>query len=257
MRYPHLALVLASMLVLPACRKAEPRPEVAPSAAEESAPASTTAAEKAEEAPSEAPKFAEVGQPAPDFALQDLDGNTVKLTDHQGKVVVLEWFNPECPFVKLSHTKGSLKGAAAKAKEDGVVWFAINSNVSGSQGSDIEANRKAKGEFNMDYPILRDENSEVAKLYKAERTPHMYVINQAGILVYAGAIDSSPDGEEQSPKAGVSTRHVGEDGKAECKETDELVRYVDEALADIAADREPCSPTTEAYGCTVKYPEEQ
>lgn len=230
MHYAGIAIVLAATL-LPACRKPETRPEAA-SAQLESPPrtAPTASAETA------APPRAAIGKPAPDFELPDLDGNEVRLSDFKGKVVVLEWFNPECPFVKLSHTKGSLRGAAEEAKKDGVVWLAINSNKPGSQGSSLEVNREAKASFGMSYPILRDESGKVGQLYGAKRTPHMYVVDANGTLVYAGAIDNSPDGEQQSPTGGT------------------LVRYVDEALADLAANRPIRTTETEAYGCTVKYP---
>lgn len=232
-----IALILAGALLLPACRKPETRPEAAPPASQVEAPQAPAATAAPPAAPEQdAPKAAAVGQPAPDFTLPDLDGNEVRLADHKGKVVVLEWFNPECPFVVASHTKGSLKGAADKAQQDGVVWLAINSNKPGSQGSAVETNRETKAKFGMNYPILRDESGEVGKLYGAKRTPHMYVIDAQGTLVYAGAIDNSPDGEGQSPTGGT------------------LVRYVDEALADVAAQRPVRMAETEAYGCTVKYP---
>lgn len=231
MRYTGLAVFLAATILLPACRKPETRPEAA--SAQVEAPRQVAPTESAKPA---APGSAAVGQPAPEFELPDLDGNEVRLADFKGKVVVLEWFNPECPFVKLSHTKGSLKGAADKAKESGVVWLAINSNMPGSQGSNVETNREAKASFGMSYPILRDESGEVGRAYGAKRTPHMYVIDANGTLVYAGAIDNSPDGEGQSPSGGT------------------LVRYVDEALADLAANRPLRTTETEAYGCTVKYP---
>ena len=229
-----IALVLAGTLLLPACRKPETRPEAPPASSQIETP-QAPAATAAPSAPEEAKTQAVVGQPAPDFTLRDLDGNEVRLSDQKGKVVVLEWFNPECPFVKASHTKGSLKDAAAKAQANGVVWFAINSNAPGTQGSALEANQKAKAEFGMNHPILRDEDGAVGKLYGAKRTPHMFVINAEGVLVYAGAIDNSPDGEGESPTGGT------------------LVRYVEEALADLAAGKPVRTTQTEAYGCTVKY----
>src|SRR5258705_433379 len=80
---------------------------------------------------------AELGAPAPDFSLQDLDGKTVKLSDFKGKLVVLEWINPECPFVKASHTRGSLQGTARRLTQKGVVWLAINSAAPGKQGNGV------------------------------------------------------------------------------------------------------------------------
>ena len=178
---------------------------------------------------------AKLGQPAPDFSLTDLDGKPFKLSEHRGKTVVLEWFNPDCPFVKASHTKGSLVDLAERQQKQGVVWVAINSNRPGSQGEGAERNQDAKREFKLSHPILLDPSGQVGKLYGAERTPHMYVIDPKGVLVYAGAIDNSPDGEGESPK----------DGK--------LVNYVEQALSAVAAGKAVEPAETEAYGCTVKY----
>ena len=149
--------------------------------------------------------------------------------------MVLEWFNPDCPFVKASHTKGSLVDLAERQQKQGVVWVAINSNRPGSQGEGAERNQDAKREFKLSHPILLDPSGQVGKLYGAERTPHMYVIDPKGVLVYAGAIDNSPDGEGESPK----------DGK--------LVNYVEQALSAVAAGKAVEPAETEAYGCTVKY----
>ena len=104
---------------------------------------------------------AEVGAAAPDFTLKDLDGKTVKLADLKGKVVVLEWFNPECPFVKASHTKGSLVGTAKRAAGKGVVWLAINSGAPGKQGAGADKSKAGKATFGMDHPVLLDETGAV------------------------------------------------------------------------------------------------
>jgi peroxiredoxin len=178
---------------------------------------------------------AKVGAPAPDFTLTDLDGATVKLSDFKGKTVVLEWFNPGCPYVVASHTKGSLVGAAARAKKNGVVWLAINSGAPRKQGHGLESNRAAAKKWNMNHPILLDERGTVGKAYGATNTPHMYVIDASGTLRYRGAIDNSPDGEGLSPKGGT------------------LIRYVDVALEDLAAGRPIQTTDTKAYGCSVKF----
>ena len=178
---------------------------------------------------------AEIGEPAPDFTLKDLGGLQVRLKDFLGKTVVLEWFNPQCPFVRLSHTKGSLKDAAARHSKAGVVWLAINSAAPGKQGHSPDTNRQAKTSFGMTHPLLVDEAGEVGRMYGAERTPHLYVIDPNGILVYRGAVDNSPDGEGASPEGG------------------KLVRYVDQALAELASSKPVSVPKTEPYGCTVKY----
>jgi peroxiredoxin len=176
-----------------------------------------------------------VGAQAPDFTLPDLDGKSVTLSSFKGKTVVLEWFNPGCPFVRKAHTAGSLKDTPARAIGQGVVWLAINSGAPGKQGYGAEANRETAAEYAMTYPVLLDEAGTVGRAYAATNTPHMYVIDPTGKLVYRGAIDNSPDGEGQSPT----------DGK--------LVNYVDAALASLKADEPIKVPDTKAYGCGVKY----
>src|SRR5687767_9176013 len=162
---------------------------------------------------------AEVGTPAPDLTLKDLYGKTVKLADFKGKVVVLEWFNPECPYVKASHTKGSLVATAKKHTAKGVVWLAVNSGGAGKQGAGVEKNREGMKSFSIDHPILLDEAGTVGKAYGATNTPHLFVIDKNGKLVYRGAIDNSPDGEGGSPQGG------------------KLINYVDAAIDDLAAGR--------------------
>lgn len=178
---------------------------------------------------------AEVGKPAPDFTLKDLDGKDVQLSSFKGKKVVLEWFNPGCPFVKAAHTKGSLKEAAKKQTANGVVWLAVNSSAPGKQGHGADTNKAAAKSWSLDHPILLDESGVVGKAYGATNTPHMMVIDDKGTLVYRGAIDNSPDGEGESAP----------DNK--------LVSYVDVALSDLAASRPIATTETKAYGCGVKY----
>ena len=112
-------------------------------------------------------EHAEVGKPAPDFALKDLDGKEVRLSSFKGKTVVLEWFNPGCPFVKASHTKGSLKDTARRETKAGVVWLAVNSGAPGKQGAGVEANREGAKTFNLDHPILLDDQGAVGKIYES------------------------------------------------------------------------------------------
>ena len=176
-----------------------------------------------------------VGKPAPDFALKDLAGKDVKLASFKGKVVVLEWFNPGCPFVKASHSVGSLVDAAKRHTKDGVVWLAINSGAPGKQGNDAAMNTAAAAKWSLGHAILRDEAGTVGKAYGATNTPNMFVIDKTGAVVYAGAIDNSPDGEGKSPQGG------------------KLINYVDAALADVAAGRPVATAMTKPYGCGVKY----
>ncbi len=178
---------------------------------------------------------AEVGKPAPDFTLPDLDGKTHRLSDLKGRIVVLEWFNPGCPYVVNSHTRGSLVDAAARRSKDGVVWLAVNSGAPGKQGHGGEVNREAAKTWSMPSPILVDESGAVGKAYGATNTPHMFVIAKDGRLAYKGAIDNSPDGERGAPQGGV------------------LVEYVTAAVEDLAAGRPVRTPETKPYGCSVKY----
>ncbi len=204
-----------------------------PSGAAAADPAAASAATAASAA--SAQQGAQIGQAAPDFSLPDLDGKQVSLSQFKGKPVVLEWFNPGCPFVRNSHTKGSLKTTAATEAGKGVAWLAINSGAPGKQGAGADASRKAASEFGMQHPVLLDESGSVGKLYGAERTPHMYVINAEGVLVYRGAIDNSPDGEGQSPEGG------------------KLVNYVTTALDSVRSGGAVAMAETKAYGCSVKY----
>ncbi len=184
-----------------------------------------------------APAFAqaEVGKPAPDFTLKDLDGKEVKLSSYKGKTVVLEWFNPDCPFVKNSHTKASLVDTAKRAQGKGVVWLAVNSGAPGKQGTGAERNKQAITDYKLPHSVLLDESGATGKAYGATNTPHMFVIDAKGNVAYRGAIDNSRDGEGQSPEGGT------------------LINYVDAALADLAANRAVKTADTKAYGCSVKY----
>jgi peroxiredoxin len=178
---------------------------------------------------------AEVGKLAPDFVLTDLDGKVHRLSDHRGQVVVLEWFNPGCPYVVNAHTRGSLVDAGSRAAAAGVVWLAVNSAAPGKQGAGADANRDAARRWSVAYPILLDETGATGRAYGATNTPHLFVIARDGTLVYKGAVDNSPDGERASPKGGT------------------LVEYVPAALEDLAAGRAIRTPETKAYGCSVKY----
>lgn len=223
---------LVAALALFACSKDKDTPAgPSPTAAADETPAAATT-EPAKEPPAQ---DGVVGKPAPDFSLEDLQGNQVSLASFKGKVVVLEWFNPGCPFVKRSHTVGSLVGTAKRHTDAGVVWLAINSGAPGKQGAEVEANKAAAAAFKIEHPILLDPSGAAGKAYGATNTPHMFVIDKEGVVVYAGAIDNSPDGEGKSPTGGT------------------LVNYVDAALDALAAGTEVATPVTKPYGCSVKY----
>jgi peroxiredoxin len=234
MRFSASLLALAVVSLL-ACKDGKE-----PSTQTTTASTPTTASSTGEPQPqgaaaAGAATHAEIGKPAPDFTLKDLDGKEVRLSSFKGKTVVLEWFNPGCPFVKAAHSKGSLKDAARRQTKAGVVWLAVNSGAPGKQGAGVEANRDGAKGFAMDHPVLLDESGAVGKTYGATNTPHMMVIDEKGTLVYRGAIDNSPDGEGESPTGG------------------KLVSYVDAALADLSAGRPVATAETKAYGCGVKY----
>jgi hypothetical protein len=225
-----ITLVIASLgasLAL-ACDKAPDKPAAT---ASEKAPGG----DKADAAPPvAADAHAKVGEAAPDFTLTDADGKTFKLSDNKGKLVVLEWFNPGCPFVKYAHGEGPLKDMAANETKPGdLVWVAINSGAAGKQGAGADASREGAKEFGMTHPILIDESGAVGHAYGAEKTPHVYLIDGKGVLVYAGALDNAPIGEVDG--GGAFTNHLAA------------------AIADVRAGKAVANPETKSYGCTVKY----
>jgi peroxiredoxin len=226
-------LILVVVIALSCDRTTTPAP--APAAEE---PAAAAAAPAAAEATPEArveaaPAVAEVGKPAPEFTLTDLDGTSHALSSYRGKTVVLEWFNPKCPFVKFAHTKGPLTDQAAKETHSGVVWLAINSGAPGKQGHGVDTNKAGVAEYGMKHPVLVDESGEVGRNYGAEKTPHIYLVDDKGTLRYRGAIDNAPFGE------------VDGDGK--------YVNYLSAALDELRASKPITTPETPSYGCTVKY----
>ncbi len=202
-----------------------------------SAPVDAPAGEAQAEAPpaeeGSAGAVAEIGKPAPDFTLTDLDGKSHTLSSLRGKTVVLEWFNPKCPFVNFAHTKGPLVDQAAKETKNGVVWLAINSGAAGKQGAGVDANKDGVQQYGMKHPVLLDGSGEVGRKYGAEKTPHMYLVDEQGTLRYRGAIDNAPFGEVEG------------DGK--------YVNYLSAALDELRAGKPISTPETPSYGCTVKY----
>ncbi len=179
---------------------------------------------------------ATVGQPAPAFTLTDLDGTSHNLSDFKGKTVVLEWVNPECPFVVKHYEKsGNLPALQKAATADGVIWLLINSAAPGKQGDFDAAKAKAWMEKTnaAATAYLRDVDGKVGKAYDAKTTPQMYVINADGVLVYNGAIDS------------IRSTKAADIAKSE--------NYVTAALAAVKAGEPVATPVTQPYGCSVKY----
>jgi len=173
------------------------------------------------------------GDKAPDFTLTDLQGKTHNLKDYldDGKTVVLEWFNPGCPFVKKHHKNtDSMTKTYDFAKEHDVVWLAINSGAPGEQGHGVERNKLAKKDFGIEYPILIDETGKVGKAFGAKTTPHMFVISPKGTVVYQGAIDNDR-----------SIRSLGE--------TNYVLSTLKRSMAGETIEVQNSRP----YGCSIKY----
>ena len=219
---------------------AEPTMSAVKSGTEASSPSAETSSAPAQKNAAGLPATISgpaIGAAAPDFTLKDLDGKEVSLAAFKGKTVVLEWFNPGCPFVKSSHGKGSLKGFSERVMKDGVVWIAINSGAPGKQGHGIDTNREGAKAFGATNPILIDESGATGKAYGATNTPQMVIVDAKGGIVYKGAIDNSPDGGRDSPQP---------DGA-------KLVNYVEQALAELKDGKPVSVPETKPYGCGVKY----
>lgn len=171
---------------------------------------------------------ASVGQAAPVFELKDQNGQAVSLSQFSDKVVVLEWFNNECPFVVKQYKNGDMNKLASKYNDKGVVWLAVNS----TQSHNVEHNKKVAGEWSVNRPILDDSEGSVGHMYGAKTTPHMYVINK-GTLVYKGAIDS------------IQSTDSADIAKAD--------NYVAKALDEVLAGKPVTTAETKSYGCGVKY----
>lgn len=142
----------------------------------------------------DAPQRAQVGSNAPAFSLKDVTDATHTLEQYRGKIVVLEWFNPDCPAVKAHHQRAkTMKELAARYRDRDVVWLAINSGAPGKQGTGVERNARAIREYEIEYPVLLDPTGATGRAYGAMVTPTMAVIDREGKLVYRGAIDDKGD----------------------------------------------------------------
>jgi peroxiredoxin len=186
-------------------------------------------------APATARAAAMVGQPAPAFTLTDSNGARHSLSDLKGKVVVLEWVNFECPFVGKHYGSGNMQKLQKTYTGKGVVWLSINSSAEGKQGyfapDRINALMKEKGAAPTAYLI--DTDGAVGRAYGAKTTPHMYVIDARGNLVYAGGIDDTPSTDQ----ADVATAR----------------NFVSAALDEVVAGKPVTTASSAPYGCSVKY----
>lgn len=180
-----------------------------------------------------APKGVQPGDVAPAFSLTDTDGKTVDLDSllKDKKALVIEWYNPGCPFIVKHHEKFPTFSNLYKNYADkGVAFVAINSSAPGKEGHGLELNQKSKADWKIEYPILLDETGATGKAYGAVTTPHMFVITPDKKVVYAGAIDS-----DRSPsKAGD-------------------INYVAKALDSVLKGESVETASTRPYGCGVKY----
>ena len=177
---------------------------------------------------------AAVGQAAPNFTATDALGKSHKLSDFKGKHVVLEWTNPGCPFV-VKHYGGNMQALQAEFTTKGVVWLSINSTA--ANASDYLAPAKLNAwkteKKAASTAMLMDESGKIGQLYGAKTTPHMYIINPQGVLVYAGAIDSVPSARVDDIKTATN--------------------YVRQGLNEALGGKAISTSSTRAYGCSVKY----
>jgi peroxiredoxin len=175
------------------------------------------------------------GELAPDFTATDSEGNTQKLRDQKGSIVVLEWTNHDCPFVRKHYGSGNMQALQKEANEQDIVWWSVISSAPGKQGhvSPDQANELTNQRNAAPSAVLLDPEGTIGELYGARTTPHMYVIDPEGELVYMGAIDDIPSANESD----VETAN----------------NYVRMALT-AAQKGQPAEPaTTQPYGCSVKY----
>lgn len=176
-----------------------------------------------------------VGQPAPNFTATDTRGKPVSLADFKGKHVVLEWVNPGCPFVVKHYGSGNMQGTQKEATAKGVVWLAISSTA--PEASDYKKPADLAGWMSAQKAAatatLMDDDGKVGKAYGARTTPHMYIVNPAGTLVYAGAIDNKPT--SNAADIAGATNHVKQ------------------ALSESLAGQPVTTASTRPYGCSVKY----
>jgi hypothetical protein len=177
---------------------------------------------------------ATVGQVAPDFSATDTAGKSRKLSDYKGKLVVLEWTNPGCPFVQ-KHYSGNMQSLQKEFAGKGVVWLSINSTEAGS-GDYLAPAALAgwmAGKQAAATATLMDETGKIGQLYGAKTTPHMYIVNPQGQLVYAGAIDSIPSARVDDIKTATN--------------------YVRQGLNEALGGKAISTASTRAYGCSIKY----
>ena len=176
-----------------------------------------------------------VGKAAPDFTGRASTGEIIELQDYRGKIVVLEWTNHDCPYVRKHYDTDNMQSLQREAAEKGVVWLTVISSAPGKQGyvTAEEANRLTLSRDAAPTAVILDPEGEIGRLYSARTTPHMFVIDAAGVLVYMGGIDDKP-----------STR------KSDVVKADNYVRA---ALDALLAGSPIETAVSRPYGCSVKY----
>jgi peroxiredoxin len=176
-----------------------------------------------------------VGKEAPDFSVTDIHGKEVKLSDLKGKIVVLEWNNPGCPFVKKFYGSGEMQKLQADMKNKGVTWISINSGAEGKQGymSADEAKTYVADQKSVTDHYILDSQGAVGNLYAAKTTPHMFVIDANGNVAYMGAIDDKPTPNPADLAAAKN--------------------YVRMAVQSLVDGKPVETASTQSYGCGVKY----
>jgi peroxiredoxin len=176
-----------------------------------------------------------VGSTAPDFSLQDAKGKSHSLADYKGKYVVLEWFNPECPFVKKHYGSGNMQKLQQNFTSKGVTWLTIDSSAPGKEGnlSPEQANKTAADWKVHSTALLLDPEGKAGRTYGAKNTPHMFVINPEGKVIYEGAIDNKP-----TPNPA---------------DVDGATNYVKVALDESMSGKAVSTPSSRPYGCSIKY----
>lgn len=176
-----------------------------------------------------------VGEPAPLFELPDYNENIYKLSDYKGNWIILEWINYDCPFVKKHYDSGNMQSLQKEYMSKGVKWFSICSSAPGKQGhfSLDELSKKMREYKTSPTAYLLDETGTTGKSYGAKTTPHIFIINPDGILIYAGAIDDIKS---------VSTDDI-----------EKANNYVKQVMDAVLSGAESPVKTTQPYGCSVKY----
>jgi peroxiredoxin len=177
----------------------------------------------------------QVGKEAPDFVLTDTNGKAHHLSDYKGKYIVLEWYQPDCPFVRKHYNSGNMQALQKEYVAKGVVWLSIDSSAAGQEGNypSAELNQIATKNGAARTALLLDADGKVGHLYGAKTTPDMYIINPQGVLVYQGAIDDKPS----TNLADVKTAK----------------NYVKSALNAVMGGQTVATASTRPYGCSVKY----